>query len=106
MTVVDAKQFPMELKSSDTLKQRKMEAFKDDSRVLAELLIDQVEFANTIIVNKCDLVDQNSISKLKTFLLELNPKAKILCTSFTKVNIEEVLDTNRWGPPQRGIWQC
>ena len=56
-------------------------------------MIDQIEFANVLIINKVDLVDAETIHKIEGILRALNPEAKILRSSNAEVPIDEVLGT-------------
>lgn len=93
--MVDAFKFTSELQCGELLKDRRMEAFDGDERSISHLLIDQVEFANTIIINKCDLVSDESVGKLQSFLQEINPKARVLKTIRCDADLNELLDTKR-----------
>lgn len=95
VTILDAFRFTEELQCGEMLKDRKMEAFEGDERTISHLLIDQVEFADTIIINKCDLVDNKSLGKLQSFIQELNPKARVLRTIRCDADLNEVLDVKR-----------
>jgi G3E family GTPase len=64
-----------------------------DPDSLAPLLIDQVEFTNIIVLNKCDLVDSAARAQLIHFLKQLNPNAKIIETEHARVSVTELLDT-------------
>ena len=57
------------------------------------LLTDQVEFANVIILNKTDLVSKEELGVLKASIQKLNPSAKIIESSFSKVDPEKILNT-------------
>jgi G3E family GTPase len=93
VTVVDGTTFLDELKSVDLLKDRKQELGEDDERSIVDLLIDQVEFANIIIINKTDKIDKLEIGAIKSIIKQLNPKAKILTSTYSKVDLKELLDT-------------
>ena len=82
VTVVDAFNFVKDFSSSDLLKSRDLTDIENDERTIVNLLTDQVEFANVILLNKVDLVDedqlklvygmlQNSILVLKLFQLPI-----------------------------------
>ena len=58
VTVVDAVNFPVDLDQADSLQSRGESLGREDQRTVADLLIDQVEFADVIIVNKIDLISQ------------------------------------------------
>ena len=58
VTVVDALHFLDELNAAEELQRRGLATGEDDERTIADLLIDQVEFADVIVLNKCDVVDE------------------------------------------------
>jgi G3E family GTPase len=93
VTVVDANCFWHDFASGETLLDRKQATDETDSREIVDLLIDQIEFANIILLNKTDLVTSEDIQELKGVIQKLNPDAKILETTFSKVNVEELLNT-------------
>lgn len=94
VTVVDAARFWADFASGETLLERKEAAAADDEREIADLLIDQIEFANVLIVNKLDMVDVQKAEELTAVLQRLNPDAKIINTEHSKVELTEVLNTN------------
>ena len=57
------------------------------------LLTDQVEFANVIILNKSDLVSEDQLGLLEKTLYKLNPTAKIIRTTHSKIDPKEILNT-------------
>ena len=80
VTVVDAGSFLRDFGSSDDLVERRMGLNDEDERNVVDLLTDQVEFANVILLNKCDQVDENEKLTLLGILRNLNPKARIIET--------------------------
>lgn len=94
VTVVDALNFLKDYESDDELKDRKMELGEDDERTIAHLLVDQVEFADVIILNKTDLVSNQELESLFSILRSLNQDAKIIKTTKSKVDLNEIIDTN------------
>ena len=56
-----------------------------DERNIADLLIDQLEFADVIILNKTDLVPKDCLLGLEAFLQALNPGAKLMTARESKV---------------------
>ncbi|MFM8633706.1 MAG: GTP-binding protein [Planctomycetia bacterium] len=93
VTVVDAVNFLEDYCSRDELRDRGIGLDDNDSRDLVQLLVDQVEFANVIIVNKSDLADTESIGYLESILRKMNPAAKILRTAHGQVDLGEILGT-------------
>lgn len=96
VTVVDAVAFPADLKTADDLTERGESLGEDDHRSLAELLIDQVEFADVIIVNKIDLIGSAERERLIHALRQLNRHARILPAVLGQVPLAEVIDTGRF----------
>mmetsp|Transcript_26628 Transcript_26628/g.86211 ORF Transcript_26628/g.86211 Transcript_26628/m.86211 type:complete len:419 (+) Transcript_26628:703-1959(+) len=80
VTVVDCSTFDAELTAGhERLKDRGWEAHeKDDERRIAHLLVDQIEFANVLILNKCDLVLDLKVSAIEDTLRAMNPQATVL----------------------------
>jgi G3E family GTPase len=65
VTVVDAANFLPELTSGDELVERGLDQYEDDERTVSDLLMDQIEFADVIVLNKLDLVDEESADRLR-----------------------------------------
>ncbi len=93
VTVVDAYNFLRDFGSPERLADRDLTDMEGDHRTIVNLLTDQVEFANTIILNKVDLVDDESLAVLKAVLHKLNPDAKIIPSMFSKVAPQQILNT-------------
>lgn len=96
VTVVDAANFSKECQAADMLRERSLELSEEDDRTIADLLIDQVEFANVILINKCDLVTAEDLAKLKAALQQLNPQAKLVEITHGRVPLAEILGTERF----------
>ncbi|WP_339676886.1 GTP-binding protein [Cyclobacterium marinum] len=93
VTMVDACNFFKDFGSAENIFQRKMTDDPEDQRSLVNLLTDQVEFANVLVINKLDLIDESQLGLLKNTLHKLNPTAKIICTSNGKIDPKEILNT-------------
>ncbi|MEL6194323.1 MAG: GTP-binding protein [Bacteroidota bacterium] len=93
VTVVDAFNFFKDFGSADMLADRELTDMEGDYRTIVDLITDQVEFANVIILNKTDLVDANTLGVLKAAIHKMNPSAKIIESSFSKVAPNEILNT-------------
>jgi len=93
VTVVDANRFWKDFSSGDTLLDRLQNAGESDERTVADLLIDQIEFCDILILNKCDLLENNQLEQLEYFLRKLQPEAKLLRTEHGKINPSEILNT-------------
>lgn len=93
VTVVDAFNFFHDYCSMDTLRSRELTDMEGDHRTVVNLLTDQIEFANVIILNKTDLVTSQELSILKAVIRKLNAEARILESSFGKVEPKLLMDT-------------
>lgn len=93
VTVVDAANFLREYEEADYLKERGEALGEDDERTVTDLLCDQVEFADVILLNKTDLVDEEHLRRVEAVIRALNPVAKLIRTSQSRVDLEDVLDT-------------
>lgn len=96
VTVVDALNFLEEYHGADDLRERGIALSEDDDRAIVDLLVDQVEFANVIVINKADLVDARKLERLEQILHRLNPDALILHAKFGAVPLHRILNTKRF----------
>ncbi|MEM8606982.1 MAG: zinc metallochaperone GTPase ZigA [Myxococcota bacterium] len=93
VTVVDAASFLRDYNQAEALKDRGESLGEDDERTVTDLLIDQIEFADVIILNKLDLVSDEQAREVEAIVKALNPGAKIMPATHAKVPLESVLDT-------------
>ncbi|NGO74602.1 GTP-binding protein [Streptomyces sp. YC504] len=93
VTVVDAVNFLPELTSGDELAERGLAPYEDDERTVSDLLMDQVEFADVIVLNKLDLADPEAADRLHATLTRLNPVARIVRAVQGRVELSQVLGT-------------
>ncbi|RKT02873.1 G3E family GTPase [Streptomyces sp. 3211.6] len=93
VTVVDASNFLRELACGDELVARGLDQYEDDERTVSDLLMDQVEFADVIVLNKLDLVGPGDAARLRATLARLNPEARIVPAVRGRVALEQVLGT-------------
>lgn len=100
ITVVDAASFFSYMESSDDLQQLGLAAGDRDDRTVVDLLVDQVEFANVIILNKIDLIDDWQLSMVESLITKLNPAARRVRSRFATVPIHEILHTRRFNYEQ------
>jgi G3E family GTPase len=96
VTVVDAANFIEDLRLGKDLQSVGQAAGEDDPRTVADLLTEQVEFANVIILNKSDLVDDEALSAIEAFVEQLNPHALIIRSSFGRVESSQIMGTGRF----------
>jgi G3E family GTPase len=93
VTVVDAKNFLADWKSEDDLRARKIALSEEDERSIADLLVEQIEFANVLVISKLDLVSPMDGSRLESMLRHLNPQARIVHADHGNVPLKAVLGT-------------
>ncbi|MEL7432051.1 MAG: zinc metallochaperone GTPase ZigA [Chlamydiota bacterium] len=93
VTVVDAANLMRNYSSTDFLKDQGESLGEGDQRTVVDLLVEQIEFANVIILNKIDLISANELATVKGMIRSLNAKANILETTLSQVPLDEVMDT-------------
>ena len=93
VTVVDAVNFLKDYEEAKYLQETGESLGEDDERSVADLLVDQIEFADLILISKTDLVSPSDKERLTAILKALNTDAKIIPIAHGKVDIEEVLNT-------------
>lgn len=93
VTVVDAANFFNDFSSWDDLVDRQMGMNDEDKRNVVDLLVDQLEFANVIVLNKVDLVEPFQAESLKAVIAKLNPHAKLVQCVRGQVDPAAVLAT-------------
>ncbi|MBO8164722.1 MAG: GTP-binding protein [Brevibacillus sp.] len=93
VTVVDAYRFWHDFSSGETLLERSQAVDETDAREVSDLLIDQIEFCDVLILNKCDMVAEDDLRRLEQVLRKLQPTAKLIRAVHGDVDPREILDT-------------
>jgi G3E family GTPase/thiol-disulfide isomerase/thioredoxin len=93
VTVVDGSSFLDELCAADELRTRGWEVSAEDERTVAQLFCDQLEFANVIIMNKMDLMDDTGRARLRAVLKRFNPDAQLIESTYGQVPPQRILGT-------------
>jgi G3E family GTPase len=93
VTVVDAAHFLRQYHEAEMLQELGEAINEEDERTVADLFVDQVEFANVLVVNKTDLISADERQELLATLKALNPSAKIVETERSRVPLDAVLNT-------------
>lgn len=93
VTVVDAVNFLPELGRGDDLLERGITPVEGDERTVSDLLIDQIEFADVVLLNKTDLVPEDTADRLEATLRRLNPAARVHRTVRGTIDPAELLGT-------------
>jgi len=94
VTVVDAYNFYRDFGGAETVFSRNLNDDPEDQRSIVNLLIDQIEYANVIILNKADLASVEQVNEIRAILEKLNPAAKIIVTKNSEVDLNEIINTN------------
>ncbi|MBE1445264.1 GTP-binding protein [Paenibacillus sp. OAS669] len=93
VTVVDAYRFWHDFSSGEMLLDRNQAVGEDDTREVVDLLVDQIEFCDVLLLNKCDMVKAEDLEELEKVLRKLQPKAKLIRTEHGRVNPSDILNT-------------
>lgn len=96
VTVVDAFNFHRDYASRDFLADRGESLGEGDARTVVNLLVDQIEFADVIVLSKIDLVSPEALAEVEAICRALNPGARIMPAENGRVPLSEVLDTGRF----------
>lgn len=96
LTVVSVPDFFKQVAEAQELKAVGMQIGDEDERTIADLLIEQVEFADVIILNKIDLSTSAQIEKVKRSIQALNPRAEIIAAEKGSVPLDKILNTNKF----------
>ncbi|TLD18876.1 cobW-domain-containing protein [Venturia nashicola] len=95
VTVVDAFNFFNETNTDSLLIDRfaKQDVPEGDKRTISDLFIDQIEFANVIVLNKIDLVDEATRLRVRGIIKALNPHAEIIESTKAEVDVKKLVNT-------------
>lgn len=93
VTVVDAARFWNDFASGESLLARQQALGEDDTREVVDLLIDQIEFCDVLILNKCDLVEEDRLQQLEALLRKLQPQARFVRAARGAVDPQTLLNT-------------
>ncbi|GLC86986.1 GTP-binding protein [Lysinibacillus piscis] len=92
ITVVDAARFMEDYESGETLVERAQTDDEMDQRDVSDLLIDQIEFANILIISKTDLVTPEYMGALNELLTRLNPDAEIIIATNGQIPLNQIVN--------------
>jgi G3E family GTPase len=96
VTVVDAGAFLEEIGGADDLMDRGQALSPEDDRSVVDLLVDQIEFADVLVLNKMDLAEPAQVERIEGIVRGLNPRAEIIHATRGEVPLTEILDTGRF----------
>jgi G3E family GTPase len=96
VTVVDAANLLKDYASEDFLADRGESLGEGDDRSLVGLLVEQIEFADVIVLNKIDIATPERLEAARTIIRSLNADANIIETTEGRVPLGAILDTGRF----------
>ncbi|KAG5207306.1 CobW C-terminal domain-containing protein [Trichophyton interdigitale] len=98
VTVIDAFNLLSNFDTTEFLSDRygAKEIVPEDERTISDLMVDQIEFADVVIINKIETVNEDTRRRIKQLVNLLNPEAKVLEASYSKVDVREIIDTKRF----------
>ncbi|TLX49133.1 4-hydroxytetrahydrobiopterin dehydratase [Pseudoalteromonas ruthenica] len=96
VTVVDALNFLKDYDQAESLQEVGESLGEEDERSVSDLLVEQVEFADVLLISKTDLVSDTELERLQSILRTLNTEAKLITMEHGKVPLEEVLNTKKF----------
>ncbi|MBP3984290.1 GTP-binding protein [Pseudoxanthomonas helianthi] len=96
VTVVDGTRFLDDFSSSERLADRGQHVGPNDDRGIVNLLADQIEFADVIVLGKCDIADPDKLALTRAMLRGLNRDARIVESRNGELPLAEILDTGRF----------
>lgn len=91
VSVVDAMRMATEFDEGKALLKDDME--EED---IESLLVQQIEFCNTLVINKVDLVNEEQLKKIRAVVKKLQPNARVIETTKANVDIAEILGTHEF----------
>ena len=93
VTVVDAVNFLKDYDDAKSLQEAGESLGEEDERSVSDLLVDQVEFADVLLISKTDVAEPSEVKRLIAILKTLNTEARIIPITHGKVDIDAVLNT-------------
>lgn len=96
VTVVDAANLLKDYSSYDFLRDRGESLGDDDHRTIVNLLIEQIEFADVVVLNKVSTARPQEADAARKIIHSINPRAKIVESDYSKVPLAEVMGTGRF----------
>jgi len=96
VTVVDGMNFLLDYQAAESLASRGETLGEDDERSITDLLIEQIEFADVILISKIDLISSCEREELMAILERLNAQAEIIPMVMGEVQLNKILNTGRF----------
>ena len=96
VTVVDGVNFLLDYQAAESLASRGETLGEEDERSITDLLIEQIEFADVILISKIDLISSHGRAELMAILERLNAQAQIIPMVMGEVPLDKILNTGRF----------
>lgn len=96
VTVVDGLNFLADFQAAESLASRGEILGEEDERSITDLLIEQIEFADVLLISKIDLISSSEREELMAILKRLNANAEIIPMVMGEVPLEKILNTHRF----------
>jgi G3E family GTPase len=96
VTVVDGMNFLVDYQAAESLASRGETLGEEDERSITDLLIEQIEFADVILISKIDLISSSERQELIAILERLNSQAEIIPMVMGEVPLKKILNTGRF----------
>ncbi len=96
VTVVDAANLLKDFSSHDFLRDRGESLGEEDDRALVNLLVEQMEFADVIVLNKVSTATAGERDAARKIVHAINPRARVVETDYSRVALSEVMGTGRF----------
>ncbi|TQS36227.1 hypothetical protein Golomagni_03330 [Golovinomyces magnicellulatus] len=98
VSVVDSFNLFQNFNTAEFLSDRygKDQIIPEDERTITDLMVDQLEFADVIVVNKLDAIDETTKRRVLGLVKKLNPTAKFLEASYSRIDVKEIINTGRF----------
>ena len=97
VTVVDAdriyREFLSELRLQKQIKDHLADQYNLSQEEISTLIVDQIEFCNFIILNKCDLLAEDQLKEVETIVREFQTRAPIIRSVNGLIDIEKIMTT-------------
>ncbi|KAK4096276.1 cobW-domain-containing protein [Parathielavia hyrcaniae] len=92
-TVIDAFTIFNDFDTDDLISSRRDDVTPEDERTVSDLMVDQIEFADVIVLNKIEMVDAEAKARIMNLITKLNHRAKVLESSYGKIDVKEIVNT-------------
>lgn len=94
VTVIDAFTMYNDFETADLLSSRRTDVTAEDERTVSDLMVDQIEFAEVIILIKVDIIDRKTRARMRERISKLNHRAKVIEAKYGKIDVNEIVNTS------------